>query len=356
MAERNDSNQVKAKIPDSEKLPFFLFRKKQGGMQLTKGQIKEIKQGRKRLRRELKDKGLTSREDFNVLASSLNLYFDRSGKMALLKMFFLGKGGILLLGAAILALLALWMVSWITDMRGHFTVNMSNDLFSEGFVLSESADFTSPTTYLVCTPMDQVPEISISHIPEDVNEYDGMHSQSYLAYTYYVRNEGSSTVDYTWEVALNSESKGVSSAAWVMIFEDDRMVFYARESSEGVPEALPPAEDHTRGYLNPPMYHKALDPEGQYEQVDPSASVPRWRIIPRPFLTDTTVARSVREDMAPGETHKYTIVMWLEGDDPDCTNDLIGGHLGMEVRMALLEETDPAALGTWDNFRSKVAE
>jgi hypothetical protein len=38
------------------------------------------------------------------------------------------------------------------------------------------------------------------------------------------------------------------------------------------------------------------------------------------------------------EVHKYTVVIWLEGDDPDCTNDCIGGHLGVDMQFQLVEE------------------
>ena len=34
---------------------------------------------------------------------------------------------------------------------------------------------------------------------------------------------------------------------------------------------------------------------------------------------------------------KYTVVFWLEGDDPDCTNDLIGAHIGMQMDFELID-------------------
>ena len=37
------------------------------------------------------------------------------------------------------------------------------------------------------------------------------------------------------------------------------------------------------------------------------------------------------------DVHKYTVVIWLEGDDPDCTNDLIGAHIGLQMDFRLLE-------------------
>ena len=59
-------------------------------------------------------------------------------------------------------------------------------------------------------------------------------------------------------------------------------------------------------------------------------------MIPVKFLSDTVVAEGRQMQVAPGDVHKYTIVIWLEGDDPDCTDDLIGGHLGMEFQFSMI--------------------
>ena len=40
--------------------------------------------------------------------------------------------------------------------------------------------------------------------------------------------------------------------------------------------------------------------------------------------------------MQPGEIDKFTIVIFLEGDDPDCTDELIGGE--MKMHMEIIEE------------------
>ena len=40
--------------------------------------------------------------------------------------------------------------------------------------------------------------------------------------------------------------------------------------------------------------------------------------------------------MKPGDIDKFTIVVYLEGDDPDCTDDLIGGE--MKMHMDITEE------------------
>jgi hypothetical protein len=57
----------------------------------------------------------------------------------------------------------------------------------------------------------------------------------------------------------------------------------------------------------------------------------------------------MQEHVAPGDIHKYTVVIWLEGDDPDCTDDLIGGHAGMDLRLHLVGEEDGSG-GDGDGF------
>ena len=137
------------------------------------------------------------------------------------------------------------------------------------------------------------------------------------------------------------------------------MVFYAKPGEDGEPQCLPAKDEVDRGYAEPPLYDMSKNPKDQYEQVSPGSTSRLWRVIPQPFLSETTVAEGIRENMAVGETHKYTIVMWLEGDDPDCTDALVGGHLGMEVYMSLLENADDSSTSsewkdTWDDFWSKI--
>ena len=315
------------------------FKKKRGGVVLSKSEVEQIKEGRKKLRAEMRAQGIKSKKDFELTASSLGLYFDKNKHGALLLWFFLSKGGWLLLALAGLLMLALYGISTITELKGHFTISMGEDLFREGFTLSETGDFAHPTTHLFCTPAENIPCISITYIPEDVDERDGQqHTERYFAYTYYIRNDGESTVDYTWELRLNSESNELSSAAWFMIFEDGEMQFYAEAKENGELQALPDLADESGyAYSRAPLYDKAADPEGQYELLKETEALTYWRLIPKPFASEDVVATGGQTGVAPGDVHKYTIVIWLEGDDPDCTNDLIGGHLGLDMYMSMVE-------------------
>ena len=42
------------------------------------------------------------------------------------------------------------------------------------------------------------------------------------------------------------------------------------------------------------------------------------------------------ENFKVGDIDKYTVVIWVEGDDPECKDNLIGGEIKMH--MTLTEE------------------
>ncbi|MBR6918261.1 MAG: hypothetical protein IKN38_08760, partial [Clostridia bacterium] len=241
-----------------------IFKRRRAGVVLTREQVKEIKSGRRKLRREMRERGIKSKREFELVAGSLGLYFDkRRGFLLWLRAHWLGA----LLGALLAFLAVLFLFSIVTQLRGHFTINLSDDLFREGFVLSETVGFENPSVELFANPAVNVPCISIRSIPEDVDETDGEHNREYFAYTYYIRNEGENTVDYVWELELNSESLDLSTATWVMLFEDGDMRFFAEANGvTGEEEALPPKDDNSKGYLNLPVMNVAPDSD-QFEIV-----------------------------------------------------------------------------------------
>ena len=328
----------KTKEPEltpAEKPQRRLFKKKRAGVALSRDEIKAIKAGRRKLRKEMKARGLKSKRDFELTAVTLGLYFDRKGsRWAWLLTHWLGA----LIGAMVALLAVLLIFSLVQQMRGHFTVNLSSGMFKEGFTLSETADFEKATTHLFANPAQDVPCISINQIPTSIDEIDGQHNDLYFAYTYYIRNEGDHTVGYTWSLNLNEETQNVADAVWVMVFEDGKMRFFAKANREtGEKEALPAFGDAARGYIRLPI--RALDPDSdQFEVVKVDGQITFWRVIPDKFLSNTCITEGFQTDVVPQEVHKYTVVMWLEGDDPSANNSVIGGHLGVEMGFRLTSE------------------
>ena len=49
------------------------------------------------------------------------------------------------------------------------------------------------------------------------------------------------------------------------------------------------------------------------------------------FRDDDTVILESRLGMNPGDRDKVTVVIWLEGDDPECINSILGGEIKMHM-------------------------
>lgn len=314
-----------------------IFKKRRASIELTKTEVQEIKQGRKDLRREMKKQKIYSKQEFELTASSMGLYFDK-GKGLLFWLWLWNKGVLgALLGAMLLTFLALYAISLVTEMRGHFTINLSNSLVSQGFELSDTEDFAHPTARIYGTPVEDAPCISIADLPEDIDEIDGSHNgRNYFAHTFYLAKRGEGTADYEFSLCVNSESLNVSEAAWVMLFEDGVPKIYAKLNQTGEAECIPAKDNNHFGYVKVPFKDSGLSAK-QYEIIRQTDTRTYYRLIPKGFLQDDLVAKNTVTNVKQDEVHKYTVVIWLEGDDPDCTNDLIGGHIGMHMDFELLE-------------------
>lgn len=340
-----------------------LFKLKRGGEVLTAGEVKEIKEGRKKLRREMKAEGKYSRHEFELTASSLGLYFDK--RRGILPLLFGAHGLGILIGAGLLFLGTMLVMSVFNQLSGNFTIALSNGLYKEGFTLCEHADFENPVLHLFCEPATACPAISITELPDDIDDIDGEHHDTYFAYTFYIKNEGETTVNYNWELTLNDEENNLSDAAWIMLYEDGKQKFYAKPSKNGGAEALPAFSDNNRGYTEKPLAADSANPGEQYQRITVNSRGEFNRIIPYMFKNEKVAVAGKMEDVRPKNVHKYTVVIWLEGDDPECTNAVKNGMLSfnMQFRLESEQESTPAINDVtetsqnqswWDRLWSKL--
>ena len=307
---------------------------------IPREELKRIKQERKKLRKTLREKGIKSRADFESFAREVGLGYPaetlRAGFIgafvkgtALLKVMAASTGIYGVLGAAAVVLGATFTVAYVTEEKGHFTINLTADMMQEGYVLSESEDFSHESTRLFSEEMTNVNAISIQDILPDVDEGEGAHNGSgYMAYTFYIKNAGTTVSNYTYALNITSETQNAVTATWAMVFVDGRQMIYAKLSEDGDRENL-------FGYLSRPFGELAREPDALYYEEDG-----RYGIRPVEFAEEYVVTHGLVEGFEPGDVTKYTVVIWLEGDDPQCTNDIMGGHVGFNFQFERVEEDD----------------
>ncbi len=291
---------------------------------------------RRLLRRDMKAKGIYTRKDFNILAESLNLNLWRTGPVLLwLHQLATGFGlkSLLLAGTTLLG--GMFLYSTITEEKGAFTINLTGDMLKAGFILSESSEFTQSSSRLFSDKIEKVNNITIENIADNVDEIDGPHNgKNYMAYTFYIKNDGKNISTYAWYFKMTAELNSVSEAVWIMLFEDGRQVTYTRPTAAGTPEEL-------YGFDEPVKFsHLAYDEAQYYERFDEEAHRSFYGITTTPYVDDTIVAQGIIQNTEPGEVHKYTVVIWVEGHDPECTNDLFGGFAKFRMEFEHVESSD----------------
>ena len=205
----------------------------------------------------------------------------------------------ILLAVTILFLVNVYIILAIFYRGENFTITLDSEYGREsGLVIYEEKDNKFFSTYLKSDDIEFFTDISIDWLPKDIdNEGDGSHNgRNYIAYTFYAENMGQDTINYWTTIKIDDVIKNVDEAIRIMVFKNGNKVVYAKNSR-------------------------------RTGQPEPETT---------PFHDEDTVMLEVAENFKVGDIDKYTVVIWVEGDDPECKNDLIGGEIKME--MILTEE------------------
>ncbi len=386
--ERLEVYMLRADDPIGHKQWRPIFRRRRSKELLTREQVQAIKTGRKVLRKEMKEQGLKSREDFEVTATNLGLYFDRGVFFFPIFLWFSRSSTVTKILATTALLATTVTVPQVViqevirevekEVEVEVEVEVDKDiislderLFSSGFILTEDAsDLENGKVSITCNPATGVPCISIIDIPDYVHTIDGEHHDTYFAYTFYCAYESREEpreMDYEWtlELVKESENQNLSTCTWIMVFEGDadpeagtvtneKMTFYAERGADGEMEIIPEpglvdANGERIGYVDVPLQGVLAKLNDQYSVLpNGDGMVPYqgngyydlYQTEPIPFESERIAARGSRKAVQPGDIHKYTVVIWLEGDDPECTDVMMGGHIGMNFQIKATEERD----------------
>lgn len=204
-----------------------------------------------------------------------------------------------ILSMLLVILLILTVITYVVAVlyknQGSFTVHLDKyEMTKYGISLSESREMTHMTSHLNAKISEQMTNISEKHIAENVDMIDGEHNgRDYIAYTFYLQNAGELEVSYDYQVKIANVTNDLDEAIRLRLYVDGVPVTYAKTRSDG-------------GGAEP----------GTVE-----------------FYSETVMARGRISGLAPGEATKYTVVIWLEGNDPDCIDWLIGGKMKVEMEM-----------------------
>jgi len=195
--------------------------------------------------------------------------------------------------ALLILLSVIYLFLYIVYDGGRFTVSLDRNLSNrKNIYLSEDGDFKNKRLKLSAQTIDYMDNISIDWLPVDVEKGTGSHNgQNYIAYSFYLVNNGHETVNYWYELYIDDTIKRVDDAIRVMIFQNGEKTIYAKANRTT-------------------------------KKPEPNTVA---------FKSKSVAVLKQRKKFKPNTKDRYTIVIWIEGDDPECKNDLLGGEIKMHM-------------------------
>ena len=214
-------------------------------------------------------------------------------------------------------LLNAYIILQFMNREKNFTVILENeDSLRYNLTMYESKETKLERKFLKAKTPEKFSDMSIEWLPENLDqEADGSHNgNNYIAYTFYAENQGQETVSYNAEIKITDVLREVDEALRVIVYKNGQRTVYA----------------------------KASKTTGEAE-LDTQA-----------FVDETTIMQSRTTGFGVGDIDKYTVVIFIEGNDPECNDRLIGGEIGIE--MYLREELPPESEvwpEGWDEFQKE---
>ena len=202
------------------------------------------------------------------------------------------------MGCVILVLALLYAITVMYSKYGSFTVMVNKfDNVKYALTLSETRDFKNPVARLNSKAEQDVTNIDGNWLPKDLDMIDGEHNgDNYVAYTFYCKNAGKETVTYEYQLYIVNMTLDIEDAVRVRLFVDGESTDYAKTATDG------------------------SGPEpGTVE-----------------FVSEGVIVREQIANFAPGDITKFTVVIWLEGNDPECVDNILGGQFKIDMSMSII--------------------
>lgn len=222
--------------------------------------------------------------------------------------------------AALLLLMGIgYACTAVINSAGRFTVSLNGNLY--GIQLADNEKFDKPTLQLYGSPIEGMDNITKQWILnkdgqlgddpvyEDFAEIDKVYGDhngtNYLAYTFAVRNAGEAakgedaTVDYRAQLEILTAYKGAEHAIRAMVFINGKPTTYA------------------------------MPQKGTEDKLESFAAE-------KNFISDSVIMEYNRTGFEVDDSDRYTVVVWLEGEDPECVNEIMGGEVKLKMTLEVI--------------------
>lgn len=223
------------------------------------------------------------------------------------------------------------------NQAGRFTVDLDPDAIERyGIMLCESydqayglgawanggmgpegkpdADSNFESGVLIrATAVEDMNNITEEWLPEDIDSanHSGSHNGDadkdgridHIAYTFYLKNTGREDADYNVSIDILSVDLGADEALRVKVYRNGEAITYGKKPVKGT-------------------------------ERDPYAKFG----IDKYFPTVNKVMDNRINNFKTSSIDKYTVVIWLEGWDPECVDDIKGGEVKLSMTFNVIDK------------------
>lgn len=203
-----------------------------------------------------------------------------------------------------------------SNRNGNMTIYVDKTTATKTLSLSESSDLSNPSGKLYGPSLvnawdeieDNIPAYSdlldgdtskLEGISYDEKENDGIVTRTkrnYIAYTFYLYNSGSESLDYTMSFDIEYVDKELDSTIRVRLYEDGELKTYAKANDKG-----------------------------EYDDYQTTK-----------FESNNVIVSRSYKDFDVGKVKKYSVVIWVEANDRDTTNEKIGGSIVLSMKFSVV--------------------
>ncbi|MBK6088031.1 hypothetical protein [Ruminococcus difficilis] len=241
-------------------------------------------------------------------------------------------------GIALITLVAvlflIWIMTWLLTTIGDLVITVDSGAAKKGISISEHENGDGSTYKLSANMVNEVTNITYDWLPATLDlEAEGSHNgRNYLAYTFYLTNNGQETLNYQSMLQSVKAAKDADEACRVMIYKNGEPEVFAKEnrgltSPDGSPEEFEKIfkKEIPENYTPPTA--EEIEAAAEQPQNKELVNHTDEEIVIQPFVDSKTVFNTEVEGLEPGQTDKYTIVMWIEGEDPECLDVIRDGYV-----------------------------
>lgn len=216
---------------------------------------------------------------------------------------------LLLLGILTTGLLSaiIGVLAFFGQNMGTFVISLGDNAYESGIILSDNREFTDAYPRLLVNPVNGAEcvcyeWIKLDDIVENDGDFEDPDGYKYIAYTFYLRNEGNTIADIEWYIDITSATLDVDKAVRIQVIEDgdieNQSIFWLKDDSKQNKYDYTP---------------ECIDFES------------KTRVVTRRII-----------DFYPTDFRKFSVIIWLNGWDNDCDDLIQGGQLKLSMNFDIV--------------------